>query len=358
MFRSKIAVILFIGILVLSALGANSSARAAAPDTNLSVTVTAALPGFAASDAVLVDVTITNLGSRPARILKWFTPAEDVEEPLFAVSLNGSPVSYLGPIYKRPAATGSDYVSLKAGESLTRTVDLSAYYDFSASGDYSLQYSVASFYLHSENGKAFWKNPDQLVSEKINLAVEGRSAKAPADGLVPAAVTGSTTFNKCTTSQTTAAASARAQASTYAADALAYLNANKTGLRYTTWFGTVTSTRYSTAKSHFVNISSAMDTAPVTLDCGCKKNYYAYVYPTKPYVIYLCSVFWTAPLTGTDSKAGTLIHEMSHFNVVAGTNDFVYGQAGAKNLAITNPDNAVFNADNHEYFAENTPAQP
>ncbi len=62
-----------------------------------------------------------------------------------------------------------------------------------------------------------------------------------------------------------------------------------------------------------------------------------------------------APLNGTDSQGGTLIHEMSHFDVVAKTDDFVYGQAGAKNLAITEPDNAVMNADNHEYFAENNP---
>ena len=35
----------------------------------------------------------------------------------------------------------------------------------------------------------------------------------------------------------------------------------------------------------------------------------------------------------------------------------VYGQAGAKSLAISNPANAVDNADSHEYFAENTPYQ-
>ena len=102
---------------------------------------------------------------------------------------------------------------------------------------------------------------------------------------------------------------------------------------------------------------NAMDTASVTFDCGCKKKYYAYVYPNQPYKIYLCSVYWTAPATGTDSKAGTLIHEMSHFYVVASTDDYVYGQSGAKNLAITNPDNAVMNADNHEYFAENNPPE-
>ena len=38
-----------------------------------------------------------------------------------------------------------------------------------------------------------------------------------------------------------------------------------------------------------------------------------------------------------------------------GTDDYVYGQTGAKNLAISNPAQAVMNADSHEYFVENTP---
>jgi peptidyl-Lys metalloendopeptidase len=49
---------------------------------------------------------------------------------------------------------------------------------------------------------------------------------------------------------------------------------------------------------------------------------------------------------------------MSHFNVVAGTDDVVYGQSAARNLADTDPDAAITNADSHEYFAENTPALP
>jgi peptidyl-Lys metalloendopeptidase len=39
-------------------------------------------------------------------------------------------------------------------------------------------------------------------------------------------------------------------------------------------------------------------------------------------------------------------------------NNYVYGHAGAINLAISNPDIASMNADNHEYFAENTPWKP
>jgi peptidyl-Lys metalloendopeptidase len=81
------------------------------------------------------------------------------------------------------------------------------------------------------------------------------------------------------------------------------------------------------------------------------------VYPTKAYEIFVCKAFWTAPATGTDSKAGTLVHEMSHFNVTAGTDDHVYGQTAAKSLAASDPDAAIDNADNHEYFAENKPAQ-
>jgi len=48
---------------------------------------------------------------------------------------------------------------------------------------------------------------------------------------------------------------------------------------------------------------------------------------------------------------------VSHFNVVAGTDDVVYGQSGAKSLAISDPNKAIQNADSHEYFAENTPSQ-
>ena len=101
-----------------------------------------------------------------------------------------------------------------------------------------------------------------------------------------------------------------------------------------------------------------MDSAPVTFHCTCTGNYYAYVYSNQPYDIWLCNAFWSAPMTGTDSKAGTLVHEMSHFNVVAGTNDWAYGQTAAKNLARTNPSRAIDNADSYEYFAENTPALP
>ena len=55
---------------------------------------------------------------------------------------------------------------------------------------------------------------------------------------------------------------------------------------------------------------------------------------------------------------GRVQFQASHFTANGGTKDFAYGQSAANQLAQSDPDKAVFNADNHEYFAENTPAQP
>ena len=166
-------------------------------------------------------------------------------------------------------------------------------------------------------------------------------------------------FVGCSDTQISGAGKAVVDARAYTENAKGYLNAGTVGPRYTTWFGAYTAARYGTAQQHFVAIDSAMDQSggQIKINCGCNQNYYAYVYPTKPYDIFVCKAFWSAPNTGTDSRAGTLVHEMSHFNVVAGTDDVVYGQSGAKSLAISNPDGALNNADSHEYFAENTPSQ-
>ena len=333
-----------------------TTAAGAAPKGGAVVSLSVEQSAFDSSQDVLVTVTISNPTKHTVKVLRWLTPADGVEEPLFAVMRDGEPVAYLGAHFKRPAATGKDYVSLKAGQSISSTVNLGEYYDLSQSGQYEISYGVAAFNLFDEKGNAF-KYRDTLVSEKISLTVEGRAAKGKPTQ-PPPPPPGGNSFNACTVDQQNLLVSARNQAKTYASNAENYLLANNQGQRYTTWFGVYSLSRYTTVKQNFTDISDAMDNAGITFDCKCKQNYYAYVYPNDPYKIYLCKVFWQAPLSGTDSKAGTLIHEMSHFNVVAGTDDVVYGQAGAMELASEDPNLAITNADSHEYFAENSPALP
>ncbi|KAH8823607.1 peptidyl-Lys metalloendopeptidase [Flagelloscypha sp. PMI_526] len=160
----------------------------------------------------------------------------------------------------------------------------------------------------------------------------------------------------CTKNQQTDIHDASVRASIYADSAVRYLGANTAGTpRYTTWFGTYDSGRHSTVLSHFASIHKN-DLMGFTYDCTCTDaGVYAFVYPNIFGTIHLCPVFFSSPLTGTDSKAGTIIHEASHFTANGGTQDYRYGQSGAQTLATTDPANAVMNADSHEYFAENTP---
>lgn len=80
---------------------------------------------------------------------------------------------------------------------------------------------------------------------------------------------------------------------------------------------------------------------------------YAYVHPTDTgHTIFLDSGFDNASAVGTDSKAGTLAHEMSHFNDVSGTQDVVYGQPKCLALAKINSGAALNNADSYEHFTE------
>ena len=344
------------------------SAQPAAKSNPLRVSMVAAQ---ASSGGFLgaVEVTITNTSNHTVRVPKWELPSDFMEAKLFQVSRNGEPVQYEGPMVKRPLPTAADFTMLRAGETLRTTVDLSGVYDMSKSGQYIVTLSSPLQHASLSNGEMLKHAnglPMVIQSVPLRLWVDGsdqidakgggnQTAKRPGGGTVVNGVS----FVGCSTTQIDGAGQAVVEARKYSENGKGYLAGTTVGPRYTTWFGAYTSSRWSTASQHFVAIDSAMDQSggQVTINCGCNQSYYAYVYPTRPYEIFVCRAFWSAPLTGTDSKAGTLIHEMSHFNVVAGTDDHVYGQSGAKSLAISDPDAALDNADNHEYFAENTPFQ-
>lgn len=53
--------------------------------------------------------------------------------------------------------------------------------------------------------------------------------------------------------------------------------------------------------AHFPSPSSVPFRLTICL-LSFQSGSYAYVYPSSPYNIYLCNAFWSAPMTGTDSK--------------------------------------------------------
>jgi peptidyl-Lys metalloendopeptidase len=338
--------LLVVGVVLLGMLlaGAAMALPAGNPETQLVSSLTADKVTFEQAEPVMLNFTLENRGRLTVTVLKWQLPSDEIEADLFDVRRNGEPVEYLGPLVKRAAPTPDDYVEIGPGDSIKVSFDPTAVYDMAEKGEYTVRYrarlltGVATAEIGVEsNAAAFWFDG------------VGESARRMTEATIGG-------YTKCTTTQQATMVTAHNNAISITGKAKSHLAANPSGSTlYTRWFGTYTSGRFSLVSDHYLKINDAFVNKSVTYDCGCKKPYYAYVYPSQPYKIYVCKVFWTAPALGVDSKAGTLVHEMSHFYVTASTDDYVYGQAGALNLALTNPTNAVDNADNHEYFAEEQP---
>jgi hypothetical protein len=121
---------------------------------------------------------------------------------------------------------------------------------------------------------------------------------------------------------------------------------------YVEYFGSFKQARFDKVKGKYEKVTTRMEGETFTYDLtgtGCRPNWFAYTHKGDT-TIWLCDLFWSAPPSGVDSQDGTVVHEHSHSDAV--TDDIVYGQANAKQLAVNKPDDAVQNADNYEYFAE------
>jgi peptidyl-Lys metalloendopeptidase len=356
-----------------------SSSFASAQDTQkvkLKTAISTISSTFSEADPVTITFSIANVGGIQVKILKWFIPPSSIDADVlkgnfFSVkyaiqsgsqtSENGRVASgtYIGALVKRATPTDEDFLVLKPGQRYTATFDLANYYAFSNGGVYTVVYDVNEAQMLHETGSN--GGATRLVSNKLQLNVAGRFKPSYSVISVVNAAAGAATnsFNGCSTTQQSLIITARNDAltcSTYLNDV--YMNTfdpANTNARYTEWFGLDTlSLNVGTVKSHVTSIKSVFLSADMAFDCTCTDSSYAYVYTNQPYKIYLCKAFWNAPAKGTDSKMGTLYHETSHFDIVANTDDVVYGQSGCRSLALSNPSKAVTNADSNEYFCESS----
>ena len=329
-------------IWILGLLFCASTLRAEVPQ-GIAVTIQALQNNYATSEQMLVQVSYRNVQDESITMLKWGTAMEGrISEDFLSIVFDEEELPYVGRHYKRAAPTPADYVTILPGKQVTSVVDLLTGYNLDYQGEYKVTLRQRSFVY----GNASLKQ----TSLRINLT-----------GDRPVAFKRTPIVESCSASRVSLIDSALSAAESIAIRARDDLrntpeSQRSVAQRYTEWFGVYTASRWNTVQDHFNRIASAASGRTITFICDDSTSAFAYVYPSRPYDIYLGGAFWTAPRTGTDSKAGTIIHELSHFNVLGGTDDHVYGQSGARSLARSNPARAVNNADSHEYFAENTPS--
>jgi len=138
---------------------------------------------------------------------------------------------------------------------------------------------------------------------------------------------------------------------------------------YRTWFGPWDSVRAKFVRNTVSSLKHHIRTSKITYVCGrvgsssCDPGTYAYVYPDDSGTIYLCPPYFDLPqlsdatfleVFNSGTRGGTIIHEMSHYNDVGGTNDNCYNRDVCSDFARTDPNRAAHNADSFQYFAEDT----
>lgn len=298
----------------------------------------------------VITVNVVNNSEKVLKILAWNTALEKtISANIFQVKHEKKTMTYLGRMVKRGKPTEDDYITLQKHEIRKVEIDLAQYYDMQEAGKYSITYHGQFKLKNSNTQKNILYNANSTTYIYYNPA-EKKILKIPAK---------TTNYNGCSTAERSIISDAHSAAiniSLDAKNAMAQANPDIRQERYVIWFGEPNSGRQDTITTHFNNIYHDLSTENILYDCTCtESNWYAYVYAFFPYTIYLCGGFWLADTTGYNSKAGTIVHEMSHFWNVAGTYDYTYGYYPSQSLAESKPNNAIDNADNHQYFAENIP---
>jgi peptidyl-Lys metalloendopeptidase len=137
---------------------------------------------------------------------------------------------------------------------------------------------------------------------------------------------------------------------------------------YTRWFGKFSPRNGERVRRNLKSVVTAIRTGQVTTACVnhgtglCDRDTYAFVDPDDHYNVMLCPSFFTmetmkelddaSAAEGNGTRAGTIIHEITHFTIVAGTDDICYSREVCTDMAIDAPQDALINADSYQYFVE------
>ncbi|KAG8740765.1 hypothetical protein FRC10_003923 [Ceratobasidium sp. 414] len=344
----------------LSAFLLSAVAVSAAPSLVLDVT---GPPSAVDINGLVVQTTLRNVGDVPLRLLNSPNSVlSTFETETFTISsASGSSPAFTGIRVKYSPASaaasndGSAFTILAPGQSVGRSHSLAGVYNFTQSGEGLYTFGASNIFDYVDSSGSL--GTISAVSNPHEFQIAGRLA-APNTALPK--LSKRNDYKGCDSKQLADIEAAASESNIYVAQAVAYFASNPNPdptaqTQYTEWFGTYDNQRYRNVASHFDKIGGQASTNDY--DCTCTEaGVFAYVYPDQPGAVYLCPAFWTAPVTGTDSRAGTIVHENSHFVINGGTKDYAYGQANCRKLAANNPGQAAQNADNHEYFVETMPS--
>jgi len=356
-----------------------------------------------------VEFTVTNLGNKTIRFLKWGTPFDEVEGDCLNVRLNGlQSCDYLGRQYKRLYDEELSTIVLQPKQSLKRSIHIAAWWSLPAQGAYEVSLKSTHFKVINST-QPFDKNASprlsarKIASKPITIFVENpfgfteefasasdyldaprnfspdeidhlRSDKSPVPVCPPLFLCVVPTYaNKGECFMTRYIGHPKMASGTkdqgtiknYAdlmKRALAYMLSIRgdwnfqNDKTYRKWFGAYTPQRAERVATGLNRALSAIscfnfvfyidNSSPPDVVAWWRKS----TDPKQLSAMGFCGAYFKLRDGGMNSKMGSIGHELTH--AFAGTKDHVYGMDKCMQLAKNTPDLAIENADNYEYFME------
>lgn len=309
---------------------------------------------YSSQDKLEISVSYQNVSSESVRFLKLGTALEGIiSEDFLSISLDGRVVPYVGMHIKRLSPTDSDFVTIDPGQEVTGVIDIESSYAINGKGAYQILYK-GGVSLPLKNGFSSNGGATLTLDENRKILLFRRTPIID------------TSCSALQTDQINQALAIAEQIGLQASRALndAPVAQRPSAARYREWFGAFDTSRYESVRLGMARIASALVNQRIGFDCTCdipgRDRVFAFVRANDPFNMNVCPVFFRVLPSGTDSRSGTIIHEVSHFTIVAASADFdsALDQRGSRALANSSPANAIRNANAFEYFAENTPFLP
>jgi peptidyl-Lys metalloendopeptidase len=293
---------------------------------DISITVTSQNP-------LNLNFTVINPLSTSQTFLRWGTPLEGIWADIFDIrDADNNKVSYIGMLVRRgDVPIEEEYVTVEGASSVSAMVNLGDNYEFLTEGKYMVKVALPAY------ADALLQTPNEVIFNLPTVPERTPLAKPLA-------------WTNCQSNQISIGNSAVSSSATVSGRAYTCLNQGCDS-QYNRWFGSYNANNWNFVSVGFRNIDNRLNNYAFNGYCnpaGCGSNVFGYVYPTdSTYTVYLCALFWSR----ANERVNTIVHEMSHFRSLAGTQDYTYGQSNCLALARNNPTQASHNADNVCYFA-------
>jgi len=321
-------------------------------------------------DDLQVDFTVSNPTSKAIKLLIRETPLEGMKSDMFIITnLVGKVMEYRGKDMKRvDEPVSSEYVNILPTKSVTKRLKIGGRYKLERDGQYtismgplvdqrlnghmhqSLDYTSATVSFDIINTKAHEKRHQKRLKIRL-LQKKQHMAAAKAQGTRRSGQVIISHDGSCSNDEVAAIANWHSDAIDKIAAASACTKESCRAL-VNTWFGSHTNKNHM-EKIQGVYTRMAEGISSSLYSCrpnDCESDTFAYVYPTdQAQKVYLCDLTFDYP--EYSEKVQTIMHELSHFEVIGDTNDNAYGESTCNNLAKRQPGSARKTADTFAYFA-------